>query len=491
MVPFSPVQSSHGDAISGYHLAAMNGFRFFVAAVVLWVAGCTSLNQRLNDPALPPESRQKNHTRAALAAEPSSPVAGAADREQHIRPSTTRSTTTPGSVDPNNDGYFVGIAISGGGSRSANFSAACMFQLRRLGLLQRADYLSSVSGGSLTAAYYCLSNDEEWNTANVQRKLTHHFATDMILTVSMPWNWLPLTFTDWDRSDVMASSFQKVLFSRSGKPLTFADLRPDRPHLLINATDLQSGKPFIFCDEAFDQINSDLGTYPIAHAVAASSAVPVLLHQVTLRDFNTIFKQYRHLVDGGVVDNLGVKTLVETYRAQVKASNGTAYPRGAVFILLDARTQYDARVSSRGDTSWLESLQFGAGLSSTVLLNRASSATLDEMILDSAPDHIDAATLRKERDDLINGGYVRLQTAQGRPVYVLHLALSRVNDIADLPFVGFTESVNNISTYFNIDPAEAAQLYQAAELLMEKRFRQPLREIADELNGTPAPANGK
>ena len=66
---------------------------------------------------------------------------------------------------------------------------------------------------------------------------------------------------------------------------------------------------------------------------------------------------------------------------------------------------------------------------------------------------------------------------------VLHLALSRIHDIANLPFKGFTESVNSIATYFNIDPTEAYQLYQAAELLTRERFAQPLREIAGELNG--------
>ena len=457
---------------------------------VAWItavaaAGCTSLNERLNPPQVAPEARQKNHTRAALGAEPSSPAASGGPREARITPTiaTTTASSAINEFDRNHDGYFVGIAISGGGSRSANFSAACMFQLQRLGLLQRTDYISSVSGGSLTAAYYCLSDDAAWNPGDVQKKLTHHFATDMIVTVSMPWNWLPLMFTNWDRSDVLASSFRKTLFSSpDGKTLTFANLRDDRPRLLINSTDLQSGKAFVFCDEAFDQLNSDLSTYPIAHAVAASSAVPVILHQVTLRDFNTVFKQYRHLVDGGVVDNLGVKTLVETYRAQMKASNGTAYPNGAVFIVLDARTQYDARISSRGDTTVLESLQFGAGLSSTVLINRASSATLDEMILDSAPDRVDAATLRKERDDLINGGFVKLENSQGRPVYVLNLELSRLSEIADLPFRGFSESVNNIATYFNIDPSEAAALYQAAELLVERRYADHLRQIAEALN---------
>src|SRR5256885_1601239 len=80
------------------------------------------------------------------------------------------------------------------------------------------------------------------------------------------------------------------------------------------------------CNESFDDINSNLSKFPIAYAVAASSSVPVVLHQVTLRDFSTTFKQYRHLVDGGVVDNLGIATLVETYRAQVEAAQQHGQP---------------------------------------------------------------------------------------------------------------------------------------------------------------------
>jgi predicted acylesterase/phospholipase RssA len=383
---------------------------------------------------------------------------------------------------PADDGYFVGIGISGGGSRSANFAAACMFHLQRLGLLQRADYISAVSGGTLAAAYYCVSTDEEWNPGNVQEKLTHSFATDSLIGTFLPWNMIWMLVTDWDRSDLLAGSFKNVLFTRDRRELTFGDLRGDRPRLLINATDLQSGKGFVFCDETFDRLNSDLSRYPLAHAVTASSAVPVLLHQVTLRDFSTTFKQYRHLVDGGVVDNLGVKTLVEMYRAQVR-ENPSLYRRGAVFIVLDARTQHDARIASRGDTSLLESLQFGTGLTSTVLLNRASSATLAEIILDSSPDSLPAAELRRNRDALINGGYVELSDIDGRPVYVLHLAMSRVDDVSDLPFHSFKQSLNNIATYFNISDGEAAQLYQAANLLVEHRFRGELATIADELNG--------
>src|SRR5450432_1443019 len=123
--------------------------RMIVGALVI-VVGCTHTNVRLNRPEVPLESRIHNDTRAALS-----------------------SWETPEA--PNNDGYFVGLALSGGGSRSANFSAACMFELQRIGILQHVDYISSVSGGSLTAAYYCTAA-KDWNPGEVQRRLTHPFA---------------------------------------------------------------------------------------------------------------------------------------------------------------------------------------------------------------------------------------------------------------------------------------------------------------------------
>ena len=455
----------------------------FVPIVAILLIGCTSLNQPLNRANQRADTPPKtNHTRAALAADP--PPLNALIIDDKLRPATQPTTNLSSAA--NDDGYFVGIAISGGGSRSANFAAACMFHLQRLGLLQRADYISAVSGCSITAAYYCVSSEQEWNPGDVQAKLTHSFATDLIWGTLMPWNWIALSFSNYDRSDILSGSFRKVLFTRNGRELTFGDLRADRPRLLINATDLQSGKGFVFCNESFDKLNSDLSKYPLAHAVAASSAVPVLLHQVTLRDHSTTFKQYRHLVDGGVVDNLGVKTLVDMYRAQRK-ENPNRYRRGAVFIVLDARTEHDARIANRGDTSLLESLQFGAGMTSTVLLNRASTATLGEMILDSAPENATAGELRRNRDALINGGYVTIKTADARSIYVLHLSLSRLDQISDLPSQGFKHSLNNIATYFNISSSEAASLYQAANLLFERRFPNELQTIRDELNGVKRP----
>lgn len=48
-----------------------------------------------------------------------------------------------------------GLALSGGGIRSATFSLGLLRGLSALGLLQRIDYLSTVSGGGYTGAFYC------------------------------------------------------------------------------------------------------------------------------------------------------------------------------------------------------------------------------------------------------------------------------------------------------------------------------------------------
>src|SRR3954463_3182982 len=51
------------------------------------------------------------------------------------------------------DDNLVGLALSGGGLRSATFNLGLLQAFRRYGLLRYIDYLSSVSGGGYTAGY--------------------------------------------------------------------------------------------------------------------------------------------------------------------------------------------------------------------------------------------------------------------------------------------------------------------------------------------------
>jgi predicted acylesterase/phospholipase RssA len=404
-------------------------------------AGCTHVNQRLDDPGVPLESRRKNQTRSAGL------------------------SRMPSLADA--DGCFIGIAISGGGLRSANFGAACLFQLQRVGLLQKADYLSAVSGGALPAAYYCLGNESQWNPGNVQQRLTHRYASEIIFTAILPWNAAVLLLTPWDSTDVLADTLDRHLFRRDGRSLTFADLRPDRPRLLINATDLQSGRRFVFSNESFDELNTDLSKYPIAHAVAASSAFPVVLQAKTLRDYSTIYKQYRHLIDGGVSDNLGVQSLIDVYDKQSSAAaedRPEPYPRGAVIVIIDADTRYDARLSDKADIGMLEKMRHGMGLSSTALLAKANSATLTDFLL--ASGNLTADQIGQQRRLLEEKGHIQILDRHGRPIRLVYLSLRRLRLLNDLPFPSFNETIENIGTYYDIKKTEAYRLYQAADLLV-------------------------
>ena len=467
--------------------------RLLPLLTTILLAGCSYVNEQLNDPHLLLGNRARNQTLSAVFADVSPPGDPAVVSMLHSA-NAVKAPVQSRPAPPDADGYFVGVALSGGGSRSANFTAACMFQLERLGFMRHVDYISSVSGGSLTGAYYCAGGDEEWNPANVQKRLTHSFASDMIWRSMLPWNLAAYTFTDWDRSDVMADIFRRTLFHRGQRALTFADLRPDRPRLLINAADLQTGRRFVFCNETFDDMNSDLSKYPLCYAVAASSAVPVVLHPVTLRDYSTTFPQYRHLIDGGVSDNLGLQTLVETYASQIasaaRSGRPDPYPHGAVFVIINSQKRFNARLSSMSDVGLLTSITTAMGLTSHSMVNRANSATLAETIVDNAADKVTALELRTKIHDLDKDGFVSVSDRSGHTVRVIYISFSQLDSLPNLPFDDFSQVVNHIDTYFNISAAEAYSLYEAAELLVKGKLERNVRDIVKEIEaagpGKPA-----
>ena len=53
----------------------------------------------------------------------------------------------------------IALALSGGGSRAIAFHLGCLRALNDRGLLKRVKTVSSVSGGSVIAATYCLDGD--------------------------------------------------------------------------------------------------------------------------------------------------------------------------------------------------------------------------------------------------------------------------------------------------------------------------------------------
>jgi NTE family protein len=83
-----------------------------------------------------------------------------------------------------------------------------------------------------------------------------------------------------------AQQFPRWLDDNLFHGATFRKLGPEhRPRVWINASDIYNRTPFVFSNETFSAICSDLASYPIANAVAASAATPVIFAPVVLQTF--------------------------------------------------------------------------------------------------------------------------------------------------------------------------------------------------------------
>lgn len=219
-----------------------------------------------------------------------------------FRPAASPGEINNGDTDPqsgqniprgeptNSSDLLLMLAFSGGGTRAASLAYGVLEELARTPLgteqtrhrmLDEVDIISSVSGGSFTAAYYTLWGDQIFEDFE-SRFLKKNVQTALMLRVLSPWNQVRLASPKFGRSDLAAEYYDHLLF----KGATFAALPGDRPFLCINATDTASGARFEFTQDEFDLIGSDVSQFPIARAVAASSAVPVLLTPVVVKNYS-------------------------------------------------------------------------------------------------------------------------------------------------------------------------------------------------------------
>ena len=279
------------------------------------------------------------------------------------------------------DGKFIGIAMSGGGSRAANFAAAVLLHLRRLGILDRADYLSPVSGSALPAVYYALEGYEFFSVSRGGRRairfeeeelkdrLYPHFQFWYAARWFLPWNIARYWLTSFNRTDIMFGVLDDFLFHEA----TFADLNPAGPKLLINATDREDlerfdltaveTQPYGLADSAYRRfIVADERVYgaaltglPLSVPATASLAVPGLFQDVILEippaTASAGAPGYLHLVDGMVTDNQGLLTLLEILQQAVKEHRfNSTFPEGCVLISIDASPNYHHWARDEDDT---------------------------------------------------------------------------------------------------------------------------------------------
>lgn len=250
--------------------------------------------------------------------------------------------------DNSRDLLFI-LAFSGGGTRAAAFSYGVLEELRRTRvshsdasrrLIDEVDAISSVSGGSVTAAAYALYGDRMFATFD-KDFLKRNVQGVLLRRMLNPFRWFKLWSSAYGRSDLAAEYFDEILYHGA----TFSDLHHHPgPYVVLNSTDVSTGARFDFTQYQFDLICSDLSRYSVARAVTASSAVPALLTPITLRNYagscgyqppdwilnptnltgreqfrarelrgllDSTRRPYLHLVDGGVSDNLGLRGVLD------------------------------------------------------------------------------------------------------------------------------------------------------------------------------------
>ena len=262
------------------------------------------------------------------------------------------------------DGEFVGLAFSGGGSRAALFAAAGAEALNDAGWLERVTHISSVSGGGFAASYLVSHPVPACGGENGGGCAADYFATfkammreDYILPMEWRQIYHPGRFLSPTRRIV---SLEEVLNKKFLNDRTFGQLPSDKT-LLINAASYDDSRRFVFSNRpvppwpataaaranaletapktlwasgfAVDGVSYKTpDDFPLALAVASSAAFPPLLGPVSIQvadDDDPEAYHYWHLGDGGILDNSGVETLEELIAR--KAVAGEAPARAVIF----------------------------------------------------------------------------------------------------------------------------------------------------------------
>ncbi len=266
------------------------------------------------------------------------------------------------------DETLLVLTFSGGGTRAAALSYGVLKALKDTSiggglsgksLLSEVDVISSVSGGSFTAAYYGLFGDKifsDYEKSFLKYPMQSKLLNDGLLS---PKNWGVLSSDFFNRSDLAADFYDKQLFL--GKK--FADMRSDMPTIIINATDISAGRPFTFTKEHMQKICSNQADYLVSRAVVASSAVPAVFSPITLINYdgcNNAAKSvytdkarypYLHLLDGGISDNLGIRSVLSLADSKHNAlyrllANQPDKPiKQVVFIVVDAADKIPERIT--------------------------------------------------------------------------------------------------------------------------------------------------
>lgn len=311
------------------------------------------------------------------------------------------------------DEFLIGVSFSGGGTRAAAFAQGALLEFDRtrvpssagpVSLLDKIDFVSGVSGGSVTAAYYGLK--KRAGLADFRERFLLRNAEEAIST--------DITFANISKAlsgginD--SEKFPRWLDANLFDGATFHEFRATRrPRIWINASDIYNRTTFVFGATAFRAICSDLNAYSIADAVAASAAVPVVFAPIVIKSYagecqsklpewieraradhnappmlhafaEAIARYHRgevpyiKLLDGGLVDNFGLSGFTIA-RLSSDTPYGPMTPAQAVKLRRALFIVVDAGRGPSGD--WVKTVEGPGGID---LIMAASDTAVDASV---------------------------------------------------------------------------------------------------------------
>jgi predicted acylesterase/phospholipase RssA len=343
---------------------------------------------------------------------------------------------------PGADETFVVLTFSGGGTRAACLSYGVLKELKNTMLpgtnrtvLEEVDVISTVSGGSFTGAYYALFGDRIF--ADFEAKfLKRNIQGELAGKVANPYNWFRLASPYFSRIDLAAELYDQTVFESA----SFDALaqKATRPFLIINATNLYQGARFEFTDPQFRYLGSDIGSYPVSRAVAASSAFPFLLSPISLVNYakppgyeisekdqdaredywynkrtyygvynNYIYAEpnghenhpYLHLMDGGLADNIGLRAIYDLYvRGDIRSKINNGKIKRFLVIVVNSKADNPAKIDKKESPPGLMTVGFKTA---TLALDNYSFETV-EMFKELAGQRIQNQATLKSCQQILN-----------------------------------------------------------------------------------------
>ncbi|MGH1541559.1 MAG: patatin-like phospholipase family protein [Arenicella sp.] len=243
----------------------------------------------------------------------------------------------------------LALSLSGGGYRATLFHLGLLRRLNELDLLKSVDAISSVSGGSITAAKLAKTS-KIWKRGRLGNKYWNTVVRDPLVEFAA------LNIRTGPILSSMAKFWQKGVAVQKTEERYYQDLTdqtlgdlPDDVDFVFCASDMVFSTHWYFrkkTSKAKATGNHRAGrlknweSIPVAKAVAASSCFPPVFGPMVLAkteedfykpstkrddDWEELVKQIR-LTDGGVYDNLGIEPVWRDYKNLIVSDGGKPTP---------------------------------------------------------------------------------------------------------------------------------------------------------------------